>query len=128
MDHQKAVVDISGRQLLTSHGHLAPGLAPDEPRLYPGIMGVMRVSGMVLITRSTVWAWLIGPFVRAHLRVYKDPSHGSFVLMEPLNPSSLPDHGLRSISEIFDGDPPFTPRGCFASSAWSVALVVAQPG
>jgi glycogen debranching enzyme len=32
----------------------------------------------------------------------------------------LADHGLGSISEIFDGDPPFTPRGCIAQ-AWSVA-------
>jgi glycogen debranching enzyme len=35
----------------------------------------------------------------------------------------LVDHGIGSISEIFDGDPPFTPRGCFAQ-AWSVAEVL----
>jgi glycogen debranching enzyme len=35
----------------------------------------------------------------------------------------LDDHGLGTISEIFDGDPPFTPHGCFAQ-AWSVAEVL----
>jgi len=32
----------------------------------------------------------------------------------------LEDYGLGSIAEIFDGEPPFTPRGCIAQ-AWSVA-------
>jgi glycogen debranching enzyme len=39
--------------------------------------------------------------------------------LQPLT-RHLVDHGLGSISEIFDGDPPFTPNGCFAQ-AWSVA-------
>jgi len=35
----------------------------------------------------------------------------------------LADHGVGSLSEIFDGDAPFTPRGCIAQ-AWSVAEVL----
>ncbi len=35
----------------------------------------------------------------------------------------LDDHGVGSISEIFDGHPPFTPCGCIAQ-AWSVAKVL----
>jgi len=65
-----------------------------------------------------VWGWLIGPFVTAHLRVYKDLAQARSYLNPLIH--HLSDHGLGSISEIFDGDPPFTPRGCIAQ-AWSVA-------
>ncbi len=118
MDHQKAVVDISGRQLLTSHG--LRSLAPGEPG-YIGHYGGDARQRDGAYHQGTVWAWLIGPFVSAHLRVYKDPSTARSFL-EPLI-HHLSDHGLGSISEIFDGDPPFTPRGCFAQ-AWSVAEVL----
>jgi glycogen debranching enzyme len=37
--------------------------------------------------------------------------------------SHLDDAGLNSVSEIFDGDEPHAPRGCFAQ-AWSVAEVL----
>jgi glycogen debranching enzyme len=60
----------------------------------------------------------MGPFVRAHLRVYRDPALARSYL-QPLF-RHLAGHGLGSISEIFDGDAPFTPRGCIAQ-AWSVA-------
>jgi glycogen debranching enzyme len=33
------------------------------------------------------------------------------------------DRGLGSVGEIFDGDPPFSPRGCIAQ-AWSVGEVL----
>jgi glycogen debranching enzyme len=68
-----------------------------------------------------VWAWLLGPFALAHLRVYKDPKQAAEFL-EPIA-DHLETHGLGSISEIFDGDAPFTPRGCIAQ-AWSVGEVL----
>jgi glycogen debranching enzyme len=33
------------------------------------------------------------------------------------------DHGVGTISEIYDGDAPFEPRGCIAQ-AWGVAEVL----
>jgi glycogen debranching enzyme len=67
--------------------------------------------------QGTVWSWLIGPFVQAHLRVYNDPDQALSFLRPLLY--HLSDYGMGSISDIFDGDPPFTPRGCIAK-AWSV--------
>jgi glycogen debranching enzyme len=61
------------------------------------------------------------PFVSAHLRVYGDREAARSFLKPLLH--HLADHGVGSISEIFDGDPPFTPRGCIAQ-AWSVAEVL----
>src|SRR5260370_5073627 len=71
--------------------------------------------------QGTVWAWLLGPFVQAHVRVYGDRQR-AFAFLEPMAQHLLAA-GLGSISEIFDGDPPFVPRGAFAQ-AWSVAEIL----
>src|SRR5262249_32123249 len=71
--------------------------------------------------QGTVWSWLMGLFVSAHLKVYQDAG----VAQSFLNPllDHLSVHGLGSLSEIFDGDAPFTPHGCI-DQAWSVAEVL----
>jgi glycogen debranching enzyme len=71
--------------------------------------------------QGTVWGWLVGPFVSAHLRVYGDCRLARSFLQPLLR--HLTGHGVGSLSEIFDGDPPFTPRGCIAQ-AWTVAEVL----
>jgi predicted glycogen debranching enzyme len=116
--HQKAVVDICARYLLTPHG--LRSLSRDD-EAYNGIYTGDRLERDAAYHQGTVWSWLIGPFVEAHLRVYKDKALAKTYL-EPLI-RHLEDHGLGSISEVFDGDAPFTPRGCFAQ-AWSVAEVL----
>jgi len=115
---QRAVVDACARQLLTCHG--LRSLAPDHPD-YRGHYGGDRHQRDAAYHQGTVWSWLIGPFVQAHLRVYRDPGLARSYL-EPLL-RHLSAHGLGSVSEIFDGDPPFTPRGCIAQ-AWGVAEVL----
>ncbi len=114
-DQQRAVVDLCARHLLTSHG--LRSLAPDHPA-YIGHYGGDRRQRDAAYHQGTVWGWLIGPFVRAHLRVYRNPAQARSYL-EPLL-RQVVSHGVGSISEIFDGDPPFTPHGCIAQ-AWSVA-------
>jgi glycogen debranching enzyme len=114
-ERQRAIVDICALRLLTPHGlrSLAP-LDPEYIGLYRGDLE-KRDSAY---HQGTVWGWLIGPFISAHLRVYRDPKvAGSFLF--PLI-QHLDGHGVGSISEIFDGEPPFHPRGCIAQ-AWSVA-------
>ena len=115
---QKAVVDVCARHLLTSHG--LRSLAPNHPS-YVGRYGGDQRQRDGAYHQGTVWSWLIGPFVSAHLRVYRDPATARSFL-EPFF-QHLDDHGVGSISEIFDGDPPFTPRGCIAQ-AWGVAEVL----
>jgi glycogen debranching enzyme len=68
--------------------------------------------------QGTVWSWLIGPYVSAHLRVCGDPAMARSYLVPLIR--HVADHGVGSISEIYDGDPPHTPRGCVAQ-AWGVA-------
>ena len=117
-EQQCAVVDVCARHLLTSHG--LRSLSPHDPQ-YRGRYAGLPLERDGSYHQGTVWGWLLGPFALAHLRVYKDPAQAAS-LLEPIS-RHLNVHGLGSISEIFDGDPPFTPRGCIAQ-AWSVAEVL----
>lgn len=115
---QRAVVDACARHLLTSHGMRS--LGPGEPD-YGGAYGGDQYRRDAVYHQGTVWGWLIGPFVSAHLRVYADRVQARSFL-QPLI-QHLAAASIGSISEIFDGDPPFAPRGCTAQ-AWSVAEVL----
>lgn len=112
---QKAVVDSCARYLLTSHG--LRSLTPTHPDYKGHYQGDYQKRDAAY-HQGTVWGWLIGPFVSAHYRVYQNRQQ-ALAFLQPLR-HHLQDSGLGSISEIFDGDPPFTPRGC-PFQAWSVA-------
>jgi predicted glycogen debranching enzyme len=114
-EQQKAIVDISIRRLLTPLG--LRSLSPDEPG-YIGHYGGDAHAREMAYHQGSVWGWLIGPFVSAHLRVYSD-AQAARSYLEPFF-DHLSERGIGSVSEIFDGDAPFTPRGCIAQ-AWSVA-------
>ena len=117
-DQQKAVVDVCARYLLTSHG--LRSLAPAETG-YTGHYGGSPRDRDAAYHQGTVWGWLLGAFALAHYRVYRD--HGAAVrFLEPLG-RQVYASGLGTLSEIFDGDAPFTPRGCIAQ-AWTVAEVL----
>lgn len=117
-ERQQAVVDICARHLLTSFG--LRSLAPNEVG-YISSYGGDQKSRDGAYHQGTAWAWLMGPFVSAHMKVYRDRKMARSFL-EPLlgNHSS---HGLGTIGEIYDGAPPYTPRGAIAQ-AWSVAEVL----
>jgi len=115
---QKAVVDVCARHLLTSHG--LRSLGPGEPG-YSGHYSGGPGDRDAVYHQGTVWGWLLGPFALAHYRVYHD-REASLRFLEPLG-RQIYSSGLGTLSEIFDGDPPFTPRGCIAQ-AWTVAEVL----
>jgi predicted glycogen debranching enzyme len=117
-DQQKAVVDVCARYLLTSHG--LRSLAPGEPG-YAGHYGGSPRDRDAAYHQGTVWGWLLGPFALAHYRVYRD-REAALRFLEPLG-RQIYASGLGTLSEIFDGDAPFTPRGCIAQ-AWTVAEVL----
>ena len=114
----KAVVDVCARHLWTSYG--LRSLAASDPA-YTGCYGGAPLERDSVYHRGTVWGWLLGGFVSAHYRVYNDAAAARSFLTSIEH--HLSDACLGSISEIFDGNPPHTPRGCFAQ-AWSVAEVV----
>ncbi len=69
--------------------------------------------------QGTVWAWLLGPFVDAWLKVHPEDLKGARLLLDGVV-GHLDQACVGSVSEIFDAEEPYTPRGCIAQ-AWSVA-------
>jgi len=112
---QRAVVDVCARELLTSYG--LRSLSPADPD-YRGQYRGNAWERDGAYHQGTVWAWLLGPFALAHFRVYGDAAAAQ-ALLEPIA-QHLADACVGSVSEIFEGDAPHEPRGCFAQ-AWSVA-------
>ena len=115
----KSVLTAVREKLLTPVG--LRSLAPGEPDYKARYYGDLRARDAAY-HQGTVWAWLIGPFIDAWLKVYPEDRVGARQFLAGFEPH-LADAGVGSISEIFDAEPPFTPRGCIAQ-AWSVAEVL----
>ncbi|MBV9506181.1 MAG: glycogen debranching enzyme family protein [Acidobacteriia bacterium] len=114
-----AVMDVVTEQLLTPVG--LRSLSPKHPDFKPRYYGDLR-SRDAAYHQGTVWAWLIGPYVDAWLKVHPGDSAGARKFLEGFVPQ-LEEACMGSIGEIFDAEPPYTPRGCIAQ-AWSVAEVL----
>jgi predicted glycogen debranching enzyme len=110
------VVSVVRKRLLTPVGlrSLAPG-SPDYKAKYYGDLR----SRDAAYHQGTVWSWLIGPYIDAWLKVHPEDREGARKLVEGLT-DHLSEACIGSVSEIFDAEPPFPPRGCVAQ-AWGVA-------
>jgi predicted glycogen debranching enzyme len=117
--HWKQVLSVVKDRLLTPVG--LRSLAPGEPDYKPRYDGDLR-SRDAAYHQGTVWAWLIGPFIDAWLRVHPQEFETARGFLEGFK-AGLHSACVGQISEIFDAEPPFTPRGCCAQ-AWSVAEVL----
>jgi predicted glycogen debranching enzyme len=118
-EHWEAVVTAVREKLLTPVG--LRSLAPEEPDYKPRYFGDLRARDAAY-HQGTVWAWLIGPFIDAWLKVYPDDRAAARHSLDGFEPH-LAEAGVGTVSEVFDAEPPFTPRGCIAQ-AWSVAEVL----
>ncbi len=96
-------------------------LAPGDSDYKPKYFGDLRARDAAY-HQGTVWAWLVGPFVDAWLKVYPNDVDAARRALNGFVPH-LDDACIGSISEVFDAEAPFTPRGCIAQ-AWSVAEVL----
>ncbi len=113
------VLEVVEQRLLTPVG--LRSLAPGERDYKPCYDGDLR-SRDAAYHQGTVWAWLIGPFIDAWLKVHPDQLQTARRFLDGFK-AQLREACVGSISEIFDAEPPFTPRGCCAQ-AWSVAEVL----
>jgi predicted glycogen debranching enzyme len=111
----KAVLDRCQQELWTPVG--LRSLAPTDPRYISSYGGSPRDRDAAY-HQGTVWSWLLGPFAIAHYRIYND-APAALALLNGVA-AHLRDACLGQVSEIFDAEAPFAPRGCFAQ-AWGVA-------
>jgi predicted glycogen debranching enzyme len=113
------VLDVVREQLLTPVGlrSLAPG-HPDYKQKYYGDLRARDAA----YHQGTVWAWLIGPYVDAWLKLHPEETETAHQLLQDFD-AHIDDACVGSIAEVFDAEAPYTPRGCVAQ-AWSVAEVL----
>jgi glycogen debranching enzyme len=114
-----SVMNVVTERLLTPVG--LRSLAPGHPDFKARYFGDLR-SRDAAYHQGTVWAWLIGPYIDAYLKLHPDCRVQARELLAGF-PPHLSEACIGSISEIFDAEPPYTPRGCVAQ-AWSVAEVL----
>jgi predicted glycogen debranching enzyme len=112
----KAVLDVVEQRLLTPVG--LRSLDPGHPDYHATYSGDLR-SRDGAYHQGTVWGWLIGPFVDAWIKAHPGRAHEARRYLTGLL-AHLDEACVGSISEIFDAEEPYTPRGCVAQ-AWSVA-------
>jgi predicted glycogen debranching enzyme len=117
--HWQPVLKVVQQRLLTPVG--LRSLAPDHPEYKACYDGDLRARDAAY-HQGTVWAWLIGPFIDAWLKVYPDDYAGARCFLHGFE-AHLSEACIGSVSEIFDAEEPFMPRGCVAQ-AWSVAEVL----
>jgi predicted glycogen debranching enzyme len=115
----KPVLDVVEKKLLTPVG--LRSLSPDHPDYKPRYFGDLETRDNAY-HQGTVWAWLIGPFVDAWLKVHPGDASAARRFLSGFD-QHLSEACVGSISEIFDAEAPFAPRGCIAQ-AWSVAEVL----
>ncbi|MDA8093375.1 MAG: glycogen debranching enzyme N-terminal domain-containing protein [Betaproteobacteria bacterium] len=115
---QFRVVDIVGTRLLVSYGLRT--LDPAHPRYHARYDGDPAARDAAY-HQGPAWAWLLGHYALATFRATDDPDYAQS-LLAPIG-DHLADAGLGTVSELFDGDPPHTPRGAPAQ-AWSVACTL----
>jgi len=115
----RAVLQQAARRLLTPVGLRT--LAPDHPCYLGRYTGDQRQRDAAY-HQGTVWPWLLGSFVSGLGRCLGRSRAAAVAreLLVPLRHHLRSEGALGQVSEIFDGDPPHRPRGCFAQ-AWSVA-------
>jgi predicted glycogen debranching enzyme len=119
-DQMKKVLDVADRELVTVRGLRT--LSPRN-KLYKGAYCGNQAERDNAYHQGTVWPWLLGPFCEGWLKVYgmqgvQKVKKLIFGLEEVMS-----EHGVSTISEIHDGDPPHSPGGSI-SQAWSVGEVL----
>lgn len=122
-EQEKAVVALVEKELFVGCG--LRSLAPDHPD-YHGIYCGALAKRDAAYHQGTAWGFLLGGFFSAYMKVNHHSSsaaQNAIRMLEPVR-KHLSDSGcIGSISEIFDGDAPHNPRGCYAQ-AWSVGEVL----
>ncbi|MBN2581863.1 MAG: glycogen debranching enzyme family protein [Planctomycetes bacterium] len=118
----RAVVNVVRQKLLTPFG--LRSLPPDVPNYHGQYAGGWFDRDRAY-HQGTAWAWLLGAYVDALMATADVPSVARHEAQQLIDSAlgNLDDGALGSINEIFDGDPPHTPRGCIAQ-AWSVAEIL----
>ncbi|MFN3403638.1 MAG: amylo-alpha-1,6-glucosidase [Cytophagaceae bacterium] len=119
LDHDlsQSILRIVEEKLLTPVG--LRSLSPDDP-MFRGTYHGDQLARDGAYHQGTVWSWLIGPYITAKIKLQGDEGRAEVLRWIESFTTHLSEAGIGTISEIFEGNHPFYPKGCIAQ-AWSVA-------
>jgi glycogen debranching enzyme len=117
---KKQVLDIVTKELLTPKG--LRSLSPKSGGYNPNYVGPQYQRDSAY-HQGTAWPWLMGFYLEAYLKIYK-MSGLSFIERNLIGfEEEITSHCIGTISELFDGNPPFKGRGAI-SFAMNVAEIL----
>lgn len=114
------VLGVVKKELLTPRGLRT--LSPKNP-LYKGLYGGDQVTRDEAYHQGTVWPWLTGPYIEANFRLYGTAFVPTAKELVAGFEEDMTLYGVCSVSEVYDGNPPYQPNGCI-SQAWSVGEIL----
>ena len=121
-EKEKAVVNTVLEKLYTDFG--LRSLSPEDPEYHGVYFGKLKERDEAY-HQGTVWAFPLGAFISAFLKVNgysTEAKDTAKALLLPMK-KHLDDGCINGIAEIFDGDAPHISRGCY-SQAWSVGEIL----
>lgn len=118
-EYWEPIIQVVQKKLLTPLG--LRSLSSDHPN-YKVLYGGNLFLRDTAYHQGTIWAWLIGPFIDAWLKIYPEKKEEAKNFLKMFE-NHLNDACIGSINEIFDAESPYNHRGCIAQ-AWSVAEIL----
>jgi glycogen debranching enzyme len=119
-DQMKTILDVADKELVTNRGLRT--LSPRN-KLYKGIYTGNQEERDNAYHQGTVWPWLYGPFCEGWLKIYGNQGVQKVRNLIYGLEEVMSEHGVTTLSEIHDGNPPHAPKGAI-SQAWSVGEVL----
>ncbi|HEY8667476.1 MAG TPA: amylo-alpha-1,6-glucosidase, partial [Tepidisphaeraceae bacterium] len=118
-DQRFAVVEVVRRELLTPVGLRT--LSPSDPGYHARYTGPQRQRDEAY-HNGTIWAWPLGAFLEAYLKVHRRSAESVTQAKQWLQPllDRMETDCIGQLHEIYEAEPPHRPVGCPAQ-AWSIA-------
>jgi predicted glycogen debranching enzyme len=120
LDSRKHILDIVTQELLTPRG--VRSLSPKNPNYKSTYEGNIETRDFAY-HNGTAWPWLLIPYVDLLSYLYGKSAMAEMKRIVQRFEEEMPEHGIGSISELYNGDPPYKGRGEI-SQAWSVAALL----
>ncbi|MDR1865505.1 MAG: amylo-alpha-1,6-glucosidase [Bacteroidales bacterium] len=119
---KKSILDVVDMQLVTPRGLRT--LSPEDAE-YKGTYEGSQEQRDAAYHQGTVWPWLLEGFSAGWLRVHKKSGVAYIDRLLHGFEEEMTQHGIGTISEIYNGDPPHQAKGAI-SQAWSVGALLSM--
>jgi predicted glycogen debranching enzyme len=116
-DMKHSILAVVSSELLTPKGLRT--LSPKNPA-YTGVYDGDQPARDAAAHQGSVYPWLLGHYAEAYLRLYKKSGADHISNIFYGFQQDMETHGIGTVSELYDGNPPHYPNGAI-SYAWNVA-------